>query len=83
MKEAIMFSVGVSARVLAVIVEKYGAWLLDKIGEGADLGWNLVEDLREFARWLLKWAANLLCGRRAYANNGYDDSWHAQMHSRY
>jgi hypothetical protein len=82
MKEVVMFSVGVSARVLAVVVEKYAAWLLDKIGDGAELGWNLVEDLRDFARWLLKWAASLLGGRRAYANNGYDDGY-PQMYGRY
>jgi len=78
-----MFSVGVSARVLAVIVEKYAGWLLDKIGEGADLGWNLVEDLRDFARWLLKWAASLLCGRREHVTNGYDGGWNAQRFGRY
>lgn len=81
-EEAIMFSVGVTARVLAIVVEKYAAWLLDKIGDGADLGWNLAEDLRDFAKWLLKWAASLLSGRRMYAHADYDEDYHYRMYNR-
>jgi hypothetical protein len=76
-KEAVMFAVGVGARVLAVIGERYAGWLLHKIREGQAKGFDFLADLRDFGRWLMEWAASRLSdGRRLVTANDYDEGWH-------
>jgi hypothetical protein len=76
MKETVAFTVGVVARIVSVIVERYAGWLLSKIGDGAEYGLDLVQDFRAFVRSMLHWAASQLCGRRIFAREEYEDDYY-------
>jgi len=77
MTDCVKFSIGVLARLLAIIGERYAGWLLHKIREGQARGFHFLADLRDFSRWLMEWAASRLSGsRRTLAANDYEEGWH-------
>lgn len=75
MKDVVAFSIGVLARLVGLIAERYAGWLLHKVSEGAELGIDALTDLREFMQWLLHSAASQLSGGRGYAYGDYEDQF--------
>jgi hypothetical protein len=82
MKETLTFSVGVVARLVGVIVEKYAGWLLSRIGAGAEYSLDLVQDFRDFVRSMLQWVARQLCGRQVFAHGDYEEDYHYRTNGR-
>jgi len=66
MTDCVRFSIGVLARLLAVIGERYAGWLLHKISEGQARGCDFLADLRDFGSWLMEWAASRMAGGRRF-----------------
>jgi hypothetical protein len=79
MRKSVVFSIGLMARVIGVIVERYAGWLLDKIGDGAENGLDLLWDFQEFCRSLMQWAASVLSGRQVFAPADFEESWRPGM----
>lgn len=79
MKDVWAFWIGMLARLVGVIAERYAGWLFGKIGDGAELGLDLLDDIGEFFHSMLQWAASQLCGRRTF---GYDEEWRPGLHMR-
>jgi hypothetical protein len=82
MSERLAFSIGIAARLAAVIIEKYAGWLLSKIIDGAEYGTDLVQDFRDFVRSMLQWAAAQLCDRRVFAREEYENDYHYRGYGR-
>lgn len=73
MRHTILFFAGVAVRLVGVVAEHYASWLLRRIGDGAEIGIDILSDLKAFLRALLDWAAEQLRGRRSL---DYEDGWH-------
>lgn len=73
MKQTIVLFASVAVRLVGVVAEHYAAWLLRRIGDGAEIGIDMLSDLKAFMQSLLAWAAEQLCGRRSL---DYEESWH-------
>jgi hypothetical protein len=52
MKGMIALLVRLLGRFGLVLVERNASWVLDRIGQGVDVGLVLLEDCREFVCWL-------------------------------
>jgi hypothetical protein len=65
MNQWAIFATGLAARLLAAVAEYYSDWLFSKLADGRDSVGNFLDDLRDFAAWLIAVVAGRCCGRPA------------------
>lgn len=62
MAKVLLFAVGTFARLVSIIADLYGDWVLGKIPQGADYGFDWLRDLPLFGEWLVEVLADRWCG---------------------
>jgi len=57
MKHVLVFAAGVVSHVVSMLAARYAEWLLAKIADGVDSGFDFLEDLPDFGHWLMRGVA--------------------------
>lgn len=65
MNHWLIFATGLAARLLAAVAAYYSDWLFGKLADGRDVAENFLDDLRDFAAWLIEVVAGRFSGRPA------------------
>jgi hypothetical protein len=75
MRQLFTLGLGLLARFVALVAERFADWLLHQIRDGRDIGADLLSEVWQFWEWFLQILAGQLCGRPAHHFNGYEEEY--------